>query len=76
MQTNSFNDHAANATHTQEYINLRNVGGLTPAIWWVKEESAIKQTLGLMLPNTMFNRTKAIANVHDAWEILKWVYEE
>ena len=29
-----------------------------------------------MLPDTTFNRIKMMANVHDAWEILKWVFEE
>jgi len=36
----------------------------------------IKLILGSMLPNTAFNRIKMTANVHNAWEILKQVFEE
>src|SRR6266850_7550543 len=42
----------------------------------MKEENAIRLALGSTLPDTAFNRIKAMANVHDAWEILKQVFEE
>src|ERR1700730_9777267 len=35
-----------------------------------------RQVLGTTLPDTAFNRIKATANVHDAWKVLKRVYEE
>jgi len=46
------------------------------AAHWAKEENVIKLILGSMLPDTAFNRIKMTANVHNAWEILKWVFEE
>jgi len=36
----------------------------------------IRLTLGSTLPDTAFNRIKATANVHNAWEILKRVFKE
>jgi hypothetical protein len=76
MQTNSFNAHASDTSSTQAYTTLGMIGGLTLDMCWEKEENAIKQMLGLMLPDTAFNRIKASANVHDAWEILRCIYEE
>src|SRR6266850_1212448 len=43
---------------------------------WTKEENTIRLALGSTLPDTTFNRIKTTANVHDAWEILKRVFEE
>src|SRR6266850_3731504 len=43
---------------------------------WTKEENTIRLALGSTLPDTTFNRIKATANVHNAWEILKRVFEE
>jgi len=76
MQTNTFTDHVAADTPTMAYTAIGDVGGLTPDACWAKEENAIKLVLGSMLPDTAFNRIKTTANVCDAWEILKWVYEE
>jgi gag-polypeptide of LTR copia-type len=76
MQTNSFNTHASDTSPTQAYTTLKTIGGLTPDTHWEKEENTIKQVLRLMLPDTAFNRIKALANVHDTWEILRCVYEE
>ena len=76
MQANSFNDHATVASPSAAYIALGDIGGATPAARWAKEETAIRQVMGSTLPDTAFNRIKATANVHDAWEILKRVYEE
>jgi hypothetical protein len=76
MQTNSFNAHVSDTSPTQAYTTLGTIGGLTPDACWEKEENAIKQVLGSMLPDTAFNRIKASANIHNAWEILRCVYEE
>src|SRR6266850_1926582 len=76
MQANSFDDHAKVSLPSAEYTTLSTVGGVTSAACWAKEENAIKLILGSMLPNTMFNRIKLTANVHNAWEILKRVFEE
>jgi hypothetical protein len=70
MQTNSFNAHMSDTSPTQVYTTLGMIGSLDPDACWEKEENAIKQVLGLMLPDTAFNRIKASADVHDAWEIL------
>ena len=58
------------------YTTLGTIGGITMAARWAKEENTIKLILGLMLPDTTFNRIKMMANVHDTWEILKQVFEE
>jgi hypothetical protein len=71
MQTNSFNAHVSDTSPTQAYTTLEMIEGLAPDAHWEKEENAIKQVLGSMLPDTAFNRIKALANIHDAWEILK-----
>src|SRR6266850_757976 len=76
MQANSFDDHAKVSLPSAEYTALGTVGGVTLAACWAKEENMIKLILGSMLPDTAFNRIKMTANVHDAWEILKWVFEE
>jgi len=76
MQTNTFMDHAVvNATLTA-YVAGGIVSGLTLNARWAKEENTIKLVLGSMLPDTAFNRIKTTVNIHDAWEILKQVYEE
>jgi gag-polypeptide of LTR copia-type len=76
MQTNSFNTHVSDTSPTQAYTTLGVIGGLTPDAHWEKEENTIKQVLRLMLPDTAFNRIKALANVDNAWEILRCIYEE
>ena len=76
MQTNSFNDHTADASPSPNYTALGTLNGMTPEARWTKEESAIKQVLGSTLPDTAFNRIKGTATVKAAWEILKRVYEE
>jgi len=76
MQTNTFDSHAGADSPPADYLALSTVGGVTTVVQWAKEENAIRLILGSMLPNTMFNRIKMMANVHDAWEILKWVFEE
>jgi gag-polypeptide of LTR copia-type len=76
MQTSSFNAHAQDTSPTQAYTTLETIGALTPDAHWEKEENAIKQVLGSTLSNMAFNRIKASANVHDAWETLRRVYEE
>src|SRR6266850_6806375 len=76
MQANSFDDHAEVSLPSAEYTALSTIGGVTSAARWAKEENAIKLILGLTLPDTAFNRIKTMANVHDAWEILKRVFEE
>jgi hypothetical protein len=76
MQTNSFNTHASDTSPAQVYTTLEPIGGLTLDVCWEKEENAIKQVLGSTLPDTAFNRIKASANIHDAWKILRHVYEE
>src|SRR6267142_3186206 len=76
MQANSFDDHAKVSSPLAEYTALSTIGGVTSAACWAKEENAIKLILGSMLPDTMFNGIKMMANVHDTWEILKWVFEE
>src|SRR6266850_3850815 len=76
MQANSFNNHAEVSSPSAEYTALGTVGGVTSAARWAKEENAIKLILGSTLPDTMFNRIKTMANMHDAWEILKWVFKE
>src|SRR6267142_598588 len=76
MQTNTFTVHAAADAPTTAYTAIGNVSGLTPDARWAKEENTIKLVLGSTLPDTAFNRIKTTANVRDAWEILRWVYEE
>jgi len=76
MQTNTFTDHAVVNAPMTAYIAVGNVGGLTPNARWVKEENTIKLVLGSTLPDTAFNKIKTTANIRDAWEILKQVYEE
>ena len=76
MQTNSSNDHTQNHTPPAAYTNLGNLNGLTSEARWSKEEAAIRQVLGLTLPDSAFNRIKTAATVKAAWEVLKRVYEE
>src|SRR6267142_2659156 len=76
MQTNTFMDHAVVDAPPMAYVAVGDVGGLTPNACWAKEENAIKLVLSSTLPDTGFNRIKTTVNIHDAWEILKWVYEE
>jgi len=76
MQTNTFTDHVVADAPLMAYVAVGNVGGLTLNARWAKEENTIKLVLGSMLPDTAFNRIKTTVNVCDAWEILKWVYEE
>src|SRR6267142_376507 len=76
MQTNTFDSHAGADSPPADYLALSTVGGVTTVVQWAKEENAIRLILGSTLPNTAFNRIKMMANVHNAWEILKWVFEE
>ena len=76
MQTNTFTNHAVADAPTTAYIAVGDVSRLTPNACWAKEENTIKLVLSSTLPDTAFNRIKTTANVCDAWEILKWVYEE
>jgi transposase InsO family protein len=76
MQTNSFQDHAQADAPSTAYVAKGDIDGMKPDARWAKEESAIRQVLGSTLPDTAFNRIKTTANVHDAWEILKRVFEE
>jgi transposase InsO family protein len=76
MQANSFDDHASSDTPPATYASLGDIGGVDPQARWAKEETAIRQVLGSTLPDTAFNRIKTTANVHDAWQVLKRVYEE
>jgi len=76
MQANNFEDHAEAGSPLADYTTLSTVGGITSAAQWAKEENTIKLILGSTLPDTMFNRIKMTSNMHDAWEILKRVFEE
>src|SRR6267142_2635258 len=76
MQANTFDDHAEASSPSAEYTALGTIGGVTSGARWAKEENTIKLILGSTLPDTAFNRIKTMANVHDAWEILKRVFEE
>jgi gag-polypeptide of LTR copia-type len=51
--------------------------------WWLNSRCTLGEGgechqagTGSTLPDTAFNRIKASANIHDAWEILRHVYEE
>src|SRR6267142_1716910 len=76
MQANTFDDHAEASSPSAEYTALGTIGGVTSGVRWAKEENMIKLILGSTLPDSAFNRIKMTANVHNAWEILKWVFEE
>jgi len=76
MQANTFDDHAKASLPLAAYTTLGTIGGVTSGAQWAKEENVIKLILGSTLPNSTFNRIKMTANVHDAWEILKQVFEE
>jgi len=76
MQANTFDDHAEASSPSAEYTTLGTIGGVTLGARWAKEENVIKLILGSTLPDSAFNRIKTTANVHDAWEILKRVFEE
>src|SRR6267142_6862342 len=76
MQANNFEDHAEAGLPSADYTALGTIGGITMAARWAKEENTIKLILGSTLPDIAFNRIKTTANMHNAWEILKWVFEE
>src|SRR6267142_6990971 len=76
MQANSFDDHAKVSSPSAEYTTLGTIGGITSAACWAKEENMIKLILGSTLLDTVFNRIKMTANMHNTWEILKRVFEE
>jgi len=76
MQTNNFDNHAGEDSPLADYLAAGTIGSVTTQAQWMKEENTIRLTLGSTLLDTTFNRIKATANVHDAWEILKWVFEE
>jgi len=76
MQTNNFDDHTGADSPLADYLAAGTIGSVTAQVQWTKEENTIRLTLSSMLLDTAFNRIKAMANVHDAWEILKQVFEE
>src|SRR6267142_1336683 len=76
MQANNFEDHAEAGLPSADYTALGTIGGITMAARWAKEENTIKLILGSTLPDIAFNRIKTTANMHNAWELLKRVFEE
>src|SRR6266850_32221 len=76
MQTNNFDNHAGEDSPLADYLATGTIGSVTTQAQWMKEENTIRLALGSTLLDTTFNRIKATANVHNAWEILKWVFEE
>ena len=76
LQSNSIQDHIAAESPPAAYTALGTINALAPDARWRKEEIAIKQVLVSTLPDTAFNRIKGQANVKDAWDILKRVYEQ
>jgi hypothetical protein len=76
LQAHSISDHVVSATAPTAYIALGQRDGLDPDARWAKEEGQIKQVLCLTLLDTAFNKIKAATTVHDAWTILKRIYEE
>jgi hypothetical protein len=77
MKMRGLGDHLTNTATTKSYIDAGDIGGLSPAQRWVKDE--IKAS-GLLLvdatiPDEVFHEIKDTANVKKVWDKLKGEFE-
>ena len=75
LEAKDIQEHLTSDTITQNYIDIGNVGNMTPNRHWRIDDAYVKQVIAQTVTNDVFARVKMHTHAKDVWDALKGIYE-
>ena len=75
LKAKNIQEHLTSGTITQNYIDISNIGNMTPNRRWCVDDAYVKQVIAQTVTNDVFARVKMHMHAKNVWDALKGIYK-